>query len=91
METESNQTFSSISDHYSKIPAGDNLLNYLEVLSHMTGCLLSFRGKIFRGRLYEDNDQGEDSDLDSDDENSSNTLGEKLRFYGEIFFLRPIK
>ena len=62
MQTEADQTH-------------DNLLNYLEVLSHLTGNLLSFRGKIFRGKLFEENDQDDDSDEDSDDENSSNTLG----------------
>ena len=52
----------------------DNLENYLNVLSHLTGCLLNFGGKLFRGRLYDDNCD-DHSDPDSDDENESSTLG----------------
>ena len=75
MLTDTNEGLSHPSDHQSKISADDNLLNYLEVLSHLTGSLLNFRGKIFKGKLFEENDQDEESDEDSDDENSSNTLG----------------
>ena len=81
MLTDTNEGLSHPSDHQSKISADDNLLNYLEVLSHLTGSLLNFRGKIFKGKLFEENDQDEESDEDSDDENSSNTLGNSFEYF----------
>ena len=81
MLTNTNEGLSHPSDHQSKISANDILLNYLEVLSHLTGSLLNFRGKIFKGKLFEENDQDEGSDDDSDDENSSNTLGKDFEYF----------
>ena len=74
MITDTNEGLAHPSDHHFKISVDDNLFNYLEVLSHLTGSLLNFRGKIFKGKLFEENDQDDESDEDSDDENSSNTL-----------------
>ena len=56
----------------------DNLQNYLDVLSHLTSSLLHFRGKLFRGGMYDQNPEDAGSDDDSDDENSSSSLGGKI-------------
>jgi hypothetical protein len=53
----------------------------LDVLSHLTGCLLGLRGKLFRGSgLRHEKFQEDESDEDSDEDNSSNALGGKVEF-----------
>ena len=63
-----------------QVLAYDNLQMYLDVLSQLTGSLLHFRGKLFRGNLQDQNIDDQDSDADSDDDNSSTSLGGKLIF-----------
>ena len=53
----------------------------MDVLSHLTGCLLDLRGKLFRGSgLHHETFQEDESDQDSDEDNSSNALGGKIQF-----------
>ena len=70
----------------------DSLQNYLDVLSHLTGCLLDLRGKLFRGSgLHHETFQEDESDQDSDEDNSSNALGGKIQFLFALNLTRNLQ